>query len=82
MTNVVSLSGALAGEPCERVIDLLERVLEQAKAGQIEAVGVAFQTSDGGAGADFKSRTDASPIPGTAIGLLSHRYFTQMDDPE
>lgn len=71
MSEVVSIRGGAipspADGPCEDVIELLEQALEDAKAGRVRSVGIAYTVEDG----------DPQPLIQTAWHV-EPRYFPHL----
>ncbi|AUM59795.1 pyridoxamine 5'-phosphate oxidase [Pseudomonas phage PMBT14] len=70
MTKVMGIHGNVApGEPVPSVVALLEKVLEQAKAGEITAVALATVQTDGRCWNDWAHKADYFTLLGSLARL-------------
>lgn len=76
-TNVVTLS-EVSAKPVESVIELLEKILADAKAGKITAVALATTTPAGGTGTAWTGDAWVSHLLGS-VAMLQHRLTQRID---
>jgi hypothetical protein len=75
MAEVISLRGeALPGEPDSGIVEELERLLVDAKAGKLRGIAYATCLDTGGQGTGWSGVAGSRHPLGTAIMMLHHRY--------
>lgn len=79
--KVVGIRGVtVTGEPSKAVVELLERVLERAKAGDLRAVGIAEVTGGYAFNATFAIDGPYSAALLGAATMLAYRVAKNADD--
>ena len=86
MSKVVSLHGApiggISNEPDQMVIDLLEDLLERAKAGDVQALAYANVAPGGAVASGWEGAGASVHSLGFAVSVLHHRYYSGLYDVE
>lgn len=81
MGNVFSIGGATPpGQPVEDIVELLERLLEEAKAGDIRGIAYAISLNNGCKATGWEEADGSRDPLCTAIGILQHRYLAGLLD--
>ena len=80
MSNVVAIAGAIVpGVPDIDTIAEIERLLSQAKAGEVVAIAHATVLANGNTRSGWAGGASIIPL-GFSIGNLMHRFFTGVNE--
>ena len=68
--------------PVSTVIEVLEELLERAKAGDLKSIAVCYTTKAGNVGNTWATGPYTSIYLGCAVAMLSHDYIQAMSESE
>jgi len=76
MSDVVRLWGGVSeGSVVPDVVEILEELLERAKAGELQALAFATVNGGGALGTGWNGNEGTRDVMGASISLLQSRYF-------
>ena len=70
--------GHVPGQPCEAIVETLERMLAEAKRGDITAIAYATVRGNGVIGTGWDGEDGARYPVASAVMMLHHRYAEAM----